>query len=111
MSDLTGKLALCSRGRLGVVEGRKELEWGLSWVGTGVDGTPWASREPRIVCDADASLVSRMANAASALVELGELVHGPEMPFYPDLPQTDLASRSYVTLAMAVDEACAGKRL
>jgi hypothetical protein len=41
-----GKWAVCSRGFLGKIEGRKELPWGLSWVGKKLDGTPWASREP-----------------------------------------------------------------
>jgi len=46
--DLTGLVAVCSKGRPGLVTGKKELPWGLSWVGIGLDdGTAWASRSPR----------------------------------------------------------------
>jgi hypothetical protein len=56
--DLVGKWAVCSIGRLGRIEGRKQLDWGLSWVGTGLDGRPWASRNPRVLCDVDAEIVA-----------------------------------------------------
>lgn len=59
-ADLTGKWAVCSVGRLGKVEGRKELPWGVSWVGTGIDGEPWASRAPRVLCDNDAAVLETM---------------------------------------------------
>lgn len=50
--DLAGKIGICSRGRLGLIEGRKELPWGESWIGKGLDdGTEWASRDPKIVFD------------------------------------------------------------
>lgn len=52
--DLTGKWAVCSHGRIGLIETRQQLAWGLSWVGTGLDGKPWASRDPRIISDSDA---------------------------------------------------------
>lgn len=44
--NMLGKLAICSKGRIGFVTGRKELPWGLSWIGMGLDGTDWASRDP-----------------------------------------------------------------
>jgi len=47
--DLVGRWAVCGHGRLGRIEGRKELEWGLSWIGTGLDGQPWASRNPHVL--------------------------------------------------------------
>lgn len=47
---MIGLVARCSSGRIGVVTGRKELPWGLSWVGIGLDdGTRWASRKPTIL--------------------------------------------------------------
>jgi hypothetical protein len=101
-TDMVGRLALCSKGRLGIITGRKDLAWGLSWVGIGTDGTEWASRDPKIVCAVDSALMSRLARAGQRLNELGDLVMGPEMPFYDNLPQVDLASRSYVILAQAV---------
>ncbi len=57
-ADLTGRWAVCSIGRIGHIEGRKDLDWGLSWVGTGIDGKPWASRTPRVICEADVALIS-----------------------------------------------------
>ena len=43
-----GDFCWCSKGRPGVITGRKELEWGWSWVGIGLDdASPWASRNPR----------------------------------------------------------------
>ncbi len=46
--NLVGLVAVCSRGRPGLVTGRKQLPWGLSWVGIGLDdGSAWSSRSPR----------------------------------------------------------------
>lgn len=49
--DLTGCVARCSGGQLGVVTGRKVLPWGLSWVGVAFErGAPmWASRNPDVL--------------------------------------------------------------
>ena len=55
--DLTGKWAVCGKGRLGRIEGQKMLDWGLSWVGTGLDGQPWASRKPVLLSAHDATLL------------------------------------------------------
>jgi hypothetical protein len=55
--NLVGKWAVCGHGRIGRIEGRKQLEWGLSWIGTGVDGRPWASTKPTVICDADGSFL------------------------------------------------------
>jgi hypothetical protein len=63
---LTGCVAVCSRGRVGLITGKKELPWGLSWVGIGLDdGTEWASRNPRLLDAAEiAGLTARRAGAA-----------------------------------------------
>lgn len=45
--DWIGKVALCSKGTLGLITHRKVLPWGESWVGISLhDGSPWASRHP-----------------------------------------------------------------
>jgi hypothetical protein len=46
-----GCVALCSRGRPGLVCGRKELSWGISWTGFALDNGPilWSSRRPRVI--------------------------------------------------------------
>jgi hypothetical protein len=49
--DLVGRWAICGHGRIGLIEGRRQLPWGLAWVGTGVDGRPWSSRWPTLVAD------------------------------------------------------------
>ena len=59
--DYIGHWAVCSIGRLGKIEGFKTLAWGESWVGTGIDGKPWASRHPRLLCEADASQIEALA--------------------------------------------------
>lgn len=60
--DLTGKIGVCSQGRIGRITGKKELPWGESWVGFGIfDGEPWASRDPRIVCPQDDKLLRKAA--------------------------------------------------
>lgn len=47
---MIGAVGECSKGRLGLITGRKTLPWGESWVGIGLDdGSPWASRTPRIL--------------------------------------------------------------
>lgn len=55
--DLRGRWALCNAGRIGLIQDRKQLAWGLSWVGVGLDGQPWASRRPRLISDRDATLL------------------------------------------------------
>lgn len=46
--NLVGLVGVCSKGRPGLITGRKELPWGLSWVGIGLDdGSAWSSRSPR----------------------------------------------------------------
>ncbi len=44
-----GQVMRCSKGRLGLVTGLKNLPWGESYVGVGLDGEPWSSREPTAV--------------------------------------------------------------
>lgn len=58
--DPVGRWAVCGIGRIGKIEGRKQLDWGESWVGTGLDGRPWASRKPRLLAEADAALLSEI---------------------------------------------------
>lgn len=55
--EMVGRMAVCSRGRVGVIRGRKALPWGESWVGVGLDGTEWASRSPTLICGADAMAI------------------------------------------------------
>jgi len=62
-TDLVGRWAVCGAGRIGRIEGRKELAWGVSWVGTGLDGRPWASRNPRLVCEEEASAITALAES------------------------------------------------
>jgi len=62
--SLIGRWAVCSIGRLGKIEDRKELPWGLSWVGTGIDGQEWASRNPRVLCDSDAVVLAEKLEKA-----------------------------------------------
>lgn len=51
-----GRWGVCSQGRIGHIEGKEILPWGESWVGTGLDGTPWASRNPTVICEKDVAL-------------------------------------------------------
>jgi hypothetical protein len=48
-NDLLGKVAMCSQGKVGIITGQKALPWGLSYIGIALDGTDWASRQPRIL--------------------------------------------------------------
>jgi hypothetical protein len=50
-ADMIGKVCRCSKGIVGVILGRKKLEWGESWVGLKLDGGNglWASRSPTVV--------------------------------------------------------------
>jgi hypothetical protein len=51
MMDLTGTVCRCSKGRPGLITGRKELPWGESYVGIALDDGPWqwASRKPILI--------------------------------------------------------------
>ena len=42
------KFAWCSIGRPGFIYGRKEMPWGMAWIGWGLDGKgDWSSRNPK----------------------------------------------------------------
>jgi hypothetical protein len=58
---LVGKWAVCGIGRIGKITGRKTLDWGESWVGVGLDGMLWASRDPQVLADRDQGLIERLA--------------------------------------------------
>ena len=62
--SLVGRWAVCSIGRLGKIEGRKTLDWGESWVGTGINGKPWASRAPLVLSEGDARLIEELKEKA-----------------------------------------------
>lgn len=50
--SLIGKVGICGKGRPGLITGQKELPWGLSWIGDGLDGQgEWASRNPTIIAN------------------------------------------------------------
>lgn len=58
--DLTGRMGVCSIGRIGIIEGRKALNWGVSWIGTGVlDGESWASRQPWLLSEHEQELLAK----------------------------------------------------
>lgn len=50
--DYLGCLATCSQGRRGVITGYERLPWGWAYVGVGLDGTQWSSRNPTDVAEA-----------------------------------------------------------
>lgn len=62
---LVGRWAVCRDGRIGRIEGQKRLPWGESWVGTGLDGRPWASRQPLLISAADVTILVRAAVAVA----------------------------------------------
>jgi len=50
--DLTGKVCICSVGRIAVVTGQEFTEFGQAWVGVGFDGKgTWASTNPAVAYD------------------------------------------------------------
>lgn len=61
--DLVGKVCVCSMGRVAVVTGRHEFEWGLAWVGLGFDGKgSWASRNPCISAESAEEFRERLVS-------------------------------------------------
>ncbi len=67
-----GSVALCSKGRPGLITGRKILPWGESWVGIALDNGNWrwASRNPRVIAaDLDTWLRRDEARIELALAE------------------------------------------
>jgi len=49
-----GKVAICSKGRVGVIIKRKQLPWGWSWIGIGLNPSEewrWSARRPRIIAE------------------------------------------------------------
>ena len=79
-NGLIGKAAVCSRGRPGLVTGRKELPWGLSWVGIGLDdGTAWASREPRVMASGELQALSATKFLHSPSASAASVAGGAEV--------------------------------
>lgn len=50
--EYLGCLATCGQGRRGVITGYEQLPWGWAYVGVGLDGTQWSSRNPTDVAKA-----------------------------------------------------------
>ena len=49
---MIGKVCVCSIGRVGVVTGQREFDWGESWVGFGLDGRGlWSATKPHVLAD------------------------------------------------------------
>jgi hypothetical protein len=62
-----GAVGRCGKGRPGLITGREELPWGLSWVGIGLDdGSRWASRQPTIIAPSFADWLLRVQAEARA---------------------------------------------
>jgi len=52
--NLIGKVGRCSKGRPGLIMGKKELPWGIAWIGVGLDGRgQWSSRDPIIIAESE----------------------------------------------------------
>ena len=50
--ELIGKIAMCSKGVVGVITGRKKLDWGEAWIGERLeDSGNWSSKNPAILAD------------------------------------------------------------
>jgi len=59
--DLTGKVCVCSVGRVAVVCGRKDFEFGSAWAGIGFDGKGnWASTSPCVVAESVAEFHNKL---------------------------------------------------
>lgn len=55
-----GRVAVCSIGYLGIIEGRATMPWGEAWVGRGlVTGQRWSSRNPVVLSEQDEAAVLR----------------------------------------------------
>ena len=74
--DLVGKVCACSLSRPGLVVGKAEFSWGVSWVGLALDENSrrtWASREPFVVAETPEEFYLRSKRA-----------YGEELTKYPD---------------------------
>lgn len=50
--DLVGKICVCSVGRPAIVVGQQTFDWGVAWIGLGLDGKgTWASTAPCIIAE------------------------------------------------------------
>lgn len=63
MEDLIGRVGICSHGRIGIITGRAVLPWGDSWVGIGIDGKDWASRNPIVIAKSVEEYIAKYFNA------------------------------------------------
>ncbi len=61
--DLAGKVCVCSVGRVAIVVGRREMyDWGLCWMGLGLDGKgTWASTAPCVVAESGEEFYSKLS--------------------------------------------------
>ena len=71
--DLIGKVAICGKDIIGVITGKKVLEWGESWIGERLDdGGPWASTRPKIVANSIGEYNEQLLNEFGFEEEIDE---------------------------------------
>jgi hypothetical protein len=59
--DLIGKVCVCSVGRPFIVTGQQSFDWGVSWVGLGLDGKGTvASTTPAIIAESGQEFHDRL---------------------------------------------------
>jgi len=68
--EVVGRWAVCSKGILGRITGRKTLPWGESWVGVTLTGAPWASRAPVVIEKASGTELDALSEKAWQYGEL-----------------------------------------
>lgn len=70
---MTGKVAICSLGRLGVITGSVKAPWGRTWVGIGLDGNGlWMSTRPHVISDSLEQYTQLVASRHPLRGELSE---------------------------------------
>jgi hypothetical protein len=73
--DMKGKVALCSDGIVGIIEGIKQLSWGLSYVGKTPGGKPWASRNPIVLANSPAAFEDNRKNRMLCMEKDGLILY------------------------------------
>ena len=96
--EITGRWAVCSRGVLGKITGRKVLPWGESWVGFSLAGEPWASRAPTVTDPATSNALdqqrARLSALESELNNLRRIQHANEPELEMPSPERMAALRA-----------------
>lgn len=81
MKNKIGRLAVCGAGRIGRIEGLGRR----GYFGTGIDGTPWVSRTPRMIKASQEGFLNLVRIPRKVVEAIKTLVDGNNISYVPPI--------------------------